>query len=637
MSALLHQIPGPVDTSHSPFARLHTLPFESVTLASGLLADWQKTNLHASLEHGFRMLEQAGNLHNFRVAAGRETGEYRGRNFLDSDVYKWLEAVAYGLRSEPNAALQAMADQAIELIMAAQQPDGYLNTYYQIAEPHKRWADLDHGHELYCAGHLFQAAVVFHRLLGDDRLLTVATRFADHIASIFGPDRRHGACGHPEVEMSLVELYRVTGEQRYLELARFFIDQRGQGRMRGLGWYGPEYHQDRVPVRQATEIEGHAVRAMYLMAGVSDLYLETGEKALLDALERLWQDMTRHKLHLTGGVGARYEGESFGDPYELPNDQCYCETCAAIGSMMWNWRMLLATGEGRFADVLEQTLYNGFLSGIALDGTHFFYINPLLSRGKYQRAEWYEVACCPPNVMRTIGALGHYLATSTAEGIQLHLYSAAALTVERRAGQSVRLRLETDYPWTGTVRVVVEASDGADWTLALRIPAWSRGATVAINGAAVAAPVSQGYAQVRRAWRAGDVVELDLQMVPRFVEAHPKVEPTRCSLAIQRGPVVYCLEQTDQEAGVDILAVQVDERAPLESQWEPGLLGGVVTVMAAGYALDLTPWEGHLYRSLGDRDTLPRRPVRLKAIPYYAWGNRGPTAMRVWIPRAGSA
>ncbi len=637
MSALLHQIPGPVDTSRSPFARLHTLPFESVTLTAGLLADWQKTNRHASLEHGFRMLEQAGNLHNFRVAAGRETGEYRGRNFLDSDVYKWLEAVAYGLRSEPNAALQAMADQAIELIMAAQQPDGYLNTYYQIAEPHRRWADLDHGHELYCAGHLFQAAVAFHRLLGDDRLLTVATRFADHIASIFGPDRRHGTCGHPEVEMALVELYRVTGQQRYLELARFFIDQRGQGRMRGLGWYGPEYHQDRVPVRQATEIEGHAVRAMYLMAGVSDLYLETGEKALLDALERLWQDMTRHKVHLTGGVGARYEGESFGDPYELPNDQCYCETCAAIGSMMWNWRMLLATGEGRFADLLEQTLYNGFLSGVALDGTHFFYINPLLSRGKYQRAQWYEVACCPPNVMRTIGALGHYLATSTAEGIQLHLYSAAVLTVERRAGQSVALRLETDYPWAGTVRVVVEASDATDWTLALRIPAWARRATVVVNGAAVTAPVAQGYAQVRRVWQAGDVVELDLHMVPRFVEAHPKVDPTRCSLAIQRGPVVYCLEQTDQEAGVDILAVQLDERAPLESQWEPDLLGGVVTVTAAGYALDLTSWEGYLYRSLGEHDAPSRRPVRLKAIPYYAWGNRGPTPMRVWIPRVGSA
>ena len=236
-------------------------------------------------------------------------------------------------------------------------------------------------------------------------------RLADHIDSLFGPAKRHGACGHPEVEMALVELFRATGERRYLDLAKFFIDQRGQGKMRGLGWDGPEYHQDRVPLREATKIEGHAVRAMYLMAGAADLYLETGEQALLDALLRLWQDMTTGKMHITGGVGARYEGESFGDPYELPNDQCYCETCAAIGSVMWNWRMLLATGQAQFADIIEQTLYNGFLSGPALDGTHFFYMNPLLSRGGYARAEWYGVPCCPPNIMRTIATIEHYLAT----------------------------------------------------------------------------------------------------------------------------------------------------------------------------------------------------------------------------------
>lgn len=618
--------------SRSPYARWRTLPLSSVTLHDGFWAVRRETNQTVSLQHGYQMLEQAGNFHNFRLAAGQEQGEYRGPVFADETVYKWLEAVAYELARTKDSALRQMADTVIGLVAAAQQPDGYLNTYFTVVEPDRRWADLDFGHELYCAGHLFQAAVAFHRALGDRRLLDVAMRFADYIDSVFGPDKRQGTCGHPEIEMALIELFRDTGEQRYLNLARFFIDQRGQGKMRGLGWAGPEYHQDRVPLRQATEIEGHAVRAMYLMAGATDLYLETGEQALLEALQRLWGDMTAHKLFITGGIGSRYEGESFGDPYELPSDRCYCETCAAIGSIMWNWRMLLATGQARFADLIEQTIYNGFLSGLALDGAHFFYVNPLLSRGDYARQEWYGVPCCPPNIMRTIATVEQYLATADAQGLQIHLYHPATIRGTLTTGQAIALRMETAYPWEGNVRLTVDETDGSVWRLSLRVPGWAEGAELRVNGESVvpAAPAGD-YAVIERAWRTGDTVELVLPLTPCLVEPHPWIDSVRHSLAIRRGPLLYCLEQADQP--VNVLAVQIDDQAPLEAEWDAQFLGGMVIIRASGFEVDTNPWNKHLYRPR-DRNTAPvRRAVSLRAIPYFAWANRGANAMRVWIPR----
>jgi DUF1680 family protein len=527
-----------------------------------------------------------------------------------------------------------MVDQVIVWVSAAQQPDGYLNTYYTIAEPENRWTDLDHGHELYCAGHLFQAAVAHHRALGDDRLLNVAVKLADHIDSIFGPAKRHGTSGHPEIEMALVELFRVTGERRYLDLAKFFIDQRGQGKMRGLGWMGPEYHQDRVPLREATQIEGHAVRAMYLMAGATDLYLETGEQALLDALLRLWGDMISGKMHVTGGVGARYEGESFGDPYELPNDQCYCETCAAIGNVMWNWRMLLATGQTQFADSMERTLYNGFLSGPALDGTHFFYMNPLLSRGGYKRAEWHGVPCCPPNIMRTLATLEHYLATRDADGLQIHLFHSASIDTTLESGHTIRLRMESDYPWEGNASLIIDDTDGSAWRLSLRIPGWASGASIQVNSVPVEALVEPGqYTIIERNWQAGDTVEISLPMRPGLVEAHPWIDSTRSSAAIRRGPILYCVEQADQAEPV--LAIQIDESTPLETEWSADLLGGVVVVKACGIRPDISGWDGQLYRSINGNAAPTDQPALITAIPYFAWGNRGANAMRVWIPRKG--
>src|SRR5690606_21110932 len=399
------------------YARWRQLPLNSVSLTGGFWAEWQNLNRRTTLQHGYQMLEKAGNFDNLRIAAGQKEGQFRGPAFQDSDIYKWLEAVAYELMTHPDPALQRQADEVIELIAAAQQDDGYLNSYYTIVEPDRRWSDLDFGHELYCAGHLIEAAVAYTRATGTTQLLNVATRFADLIADTFNPQAREGAPGHPEIEMALVELYRETGNRRYLDLAAYFIDQRGKSEMRGLGWLKAEDHQDRVPVRQEDVVEGHAVRAMYLNAGVTDLYLETGEQALLDAMQKQWRDMVTGKMFLTGGLGSRYEGEAFGDPYELPSDQCYCETCAAIGSIFWNWRMLQVTGDSRYADVIERQLYNGMLSGLALDGKHFFYMNPLLSRGGYERQEWLGCACCPPNLMRLLASLGKYFATHDESGV----------------------------------------------------------------------------------------------------------------------------------------------------------------------------------------------------------------------------
>lgn len=620
---------GPVDTNHSPYARLRTLPLGAARLNGGFWGSKQDVNREATLEHGYQMLEKAGNLHNLRVAAGREAGEYRGRNFLDSDVYKWIEGVAYELAKNPQSPLKAKVDAVIDLIADAQEADGYLNSYVQIVAPETRFVDMDHGHELYCAGHLIQAAVAHHRATGDTRLLTVATRFADLADSIFGVGKRIATEGHPGIEMALVELYRETGERRYLDLSQFLLDVRGRGTMRGLGWYGPEYHQDRVPVREAQIIEGHAVRAVYLMAGVADIALETGEQALIDASLRLWDDMTTGKLYITGGVGARYEGESFGDPYELPNDQCYCETCAAIGSLMWNWRMLLLTGERRFADLMEQTLYNGIMSGIATDGTHFFYINPLLSRLGAARAEWYEVACCPPNIMRTLASIEHYLATTDEQGVQIHLYAPASLDVQFGAGRGARIDMQTAYPWDGLIRLSIESSDGDPWVLRLRVPAWCGEAHLRVNGEEFVSGV--GDLVVERAWQMGDVVELALEMPAVLVESHPSVEANRDSVAIVRGPVVYCLEQGDQPEDVDLLRIAIDTNAPLRVETND-TFDGAPTIEAVGYRRDVRGWNHQLYQRMSAAGVAQDVRVVLRAVPYYAWANRGAGAMRVWIP-----
>jgi uncharacterized protein len=641
---------GPIDTSHSSFAHWKTLELNGISLNEGFWTRKQTINRKVSLHFGFEMLKKAGNFDNLRIAAGSIKGNYRGYVFQDSDIYKWLEAVAWEMGRQPDEELSLKADQAIELIAAAQLPNGYINSYVQTRAAPEPWVDLDNGHELYCAGHLFQAAVAFQRASGDKRLLDIACRFADNICSVFGPEKRQGTCGHPEVEMALVELYRITGDTRYLGLAKFFIDQRGKNTMKGHRSYGPEYHQDHVDVREVIEAAGHAVRQLYLAAGVTDLYMETGEQALMDAMLQLSKDITETKLYITGGLGSRFDGEAFGDPYELPTDQCYCETCAAIASFMWNWRMLLASGEGRHADQMERALYNNILASPALDGRHYFYINPLMLReAKYlrfssdlpsseifipeQRPEWHDCACCPPNVMRLFSSFAHYLATRDTKGIQIHHFAPADIRCDLTSVQRIKLDIQTEYPWKGNIRLQIVESGNSPWVLSLRIPGWSHDPMLSINGEVIRElRLENGYLALERTWQAGDVIELELRMDATLVASNPRIDATRGCSAIQRGPIVYCLEDKDQEIKGRLLDVEIDKKQPLSTRWDGTLLDGVMVVESAGQFIDSESWREHLYQPATVPVLAIPRPTRLLAIPYYAWGNRVIGGMRVWIP-----
>jgi DUF1680 family protein len=608
--------------------RLRPIDGCSVVIRDGLLADRQRVNRAVTLLRGGEELERAGTLDNLRIAAGLMSGERRGMVFSDSDVYKWLEALAWEIGREPSPELEAVARETIDLVAAAQAPDGYLNSWCQVVDPAWRWTDMKMGHELYCAGHLIQAGVAFARATGDTSLLAVGCRFADLIDASFGSGARVAIDGHPGLEVALVELYRQTGATRYLKLADTLTTRRGAGTFVG-DRFDLSYYQDAETVRDARSIAGHAVRALYLAAGVTDLYAETGDDALLASTLLQWDELASTKTYLTGGIGSRHDGEAIGDPYELPPDRAYCETCAAIASIMWNWRLLLVTGERRFADLLERTLYNGFLSGLSLDGGSFFYTNPLQSRNGKRRHHWHPVACCPPNIMRLLASLHHYLATTSDDGVQLHQYASSTIRAVVPVAGTVELAVETGYPWSGSVIVEVVACGDAEWTLSLRVPGWARSAVV--DGQ----PVAPGYAELTRRWRPGDRVVLELDVSPRLTASNPRIDAVRGCVALERGPVVYCFEAGDLPAGASLadIALQTDT-APADSG-PLALLGGFPGVSVSGVVRDLDGWSGIEYVDLRE---LPREgtpaSAQLLAIPYFAWANRGDGGMRVWLPKS---
>jgi len=616
--------PGVVDGSSSKYALLRPLSLAAFTLTEGFWYRRQRLNRERSLEHGLVMLEDAGNFDNLRNAA-QGGGPFRGPVFMDSDVYKWLEAAAWELGRAPDTELRRWVDDVIATVAAAQTSDGYINSHVQITDPSMRWADLAHGHELYCIGHLVQAGIAMSRATGDDTLLSIAERASGCVSAAFGEGRRIGVPGHPEIESALVELYRHTGDAAHLQLASFFIDHRGIGLVQTGRFYEAAYYQDRVPIRESSVIEGHAVRAVYLLSGVVDLYLETGGDALLAAARRQWDDMVGHKQYVTGAIGSRAFSESFGDPYELPAATAYAETCAAIGSVFWNWRMLLATGESRFADQIELILYNAVLCGVGLDGTSFCYENPLASRGERTRESWFSCACCPPNLMRLMASLPHYVATGDEHGIQIHQFAAGTLT-----HADAVLDVHTGYPWTETVTIDVRSTPADVWELSLRMPAWCQDSTVSLNGMVIEPELRHGYARVTRRWTAGDVVLLTLPMPGRFIAAHPSIESSRSSVAIIRGPVVYCIEHCDQPGVPADATVSIDAHASLNTVWRPELLGGMTTVTGTGYVRRNEDWTT-LYRPLDDV-SLEHRPIEVTAIPYFLWGNRRTGSMTVWIP-----
>lgn len=635
--------------SHGPYRRIQPLALPDVTIADAFWTPRITINREQTLDYQLQQCEETGRLTNFDKAAGRMEGAFEGIYFNDSDVYKWMEASAYSLATHPDAETERTLDAVIARVAAAQQPDGYLNTYFILVEPDKKWTNLGVMHELYCAGHLFQAAVAHYRSTGKRTLLDVACTFADHIDTVFGPGKRDGMPGHEEIELALVDLYRVTGERRYLHLAQFFVDQRGRrpsvfaleidspntgGRVevnKSLflvnDAYDGRYAQDHLPVREQSEVVGHAVRAMYLYSAMADLVGETGETALREALERLWHNVTLTRMYVTGGVGPSSHNEGFTEDYHLPNTTAYSETCAAVGNVMWNWRLFALDGEARFADIMELALYNGFLSGIALDGKNYFYVNPLRSNGDRARQGWFGCACCPPNVARLLASLGQYAYGQSQDGIWINLFIAGQARATLADGVKIALEVDTHYPWDGTVTFIVHADRPAAFALHLRVPGWSEGATLTVNGAAWDGVAQAGsYARLERTWQDGDTVRLLLPMPVRRIEAHPTVTNDLGHVALMRGPMVYCLEETDHPANVHAIALPPD--ASLSAVVAPDLLGGVTVLQGEGHAPAASSWDGQLYRPAGQTT---QRSVRITAVPYYAWNNRGKGKMTVWI------
>ena len=559
-----------------------------------------------TLPSQYEQLERTGRIDHFRRASGRkQIPEFAGKYYDDSDVYKWVEAVAHALAAQPDTTLVAMVDDVIDEIAAAQEPDGYLNTYFTFERAASRWDNLARMHQLYLAGHLIQAAVAHHRATGKTTLLDVATRFADLICETFTP-RNPGTDGHEEIELALMELYRYTGQRRYLDQTLFFLEQRG--RTPPL-LDGSEYLQDHLPIREQREIVGHAVRATYLAIGMADAYAETGDPALWSALTGLWESAFERKAYVTGGLGARWKGEAFGDDYELPNDTAYAETCAAIGGFLWNWRMLHLEPDAarlvRYADWMETALYNGILAGLSRDGTHYFYQNPLANDGSHRRTEWFSTACCPPNVARLLASLPGYVASVTNDGFWLHHFVSGELHIEW-SGLVVHARIETDYPWDGRLRLELTqlSRQRVPATLNVRIPAWCEGASLLVNGVESGSPAHPGaYAALTREWRVGDVVELLVPLQPRRLYSRPEVAANSGRVALARGPLVYCVEGADNPH-LDLAAEPLPRTADVTvRERSDHTLGRIMTLQAAG----------------------------LTAVPYYAWANRAPGQMHVWL------
>jgi DUF1680 family protein len=646
---------GPVRPTSAARIVVAPVGYGDAEISGGFWGARQERNRTISIPIGSRRLRDAGNLENLRLGSlpGDRRASYSGPVFMDSDIYKWLEAVSWELGRAHDPYLAAELADWTAALSEAQDEDGYLNSWVQAGgESAHRYEDQAMGHELYCYGHLIQAAVAAHRAAGYPDLLTVARRAADHLVATFGPDLDPGLEGHPVVEMALVELYRETGEGAYLALARHFVHARGHATLSGHG-RGPMYYSDRVPAVEATHLEGHAVRALYFASGVADLAVESTAEdaaALEEAQRREWDDMVASRMYLTGGVGSRWDGEAFGDAFELPPDRAYCETCAAVAAVQWSWRLLMATGESRYADLIERVLFNGFASGTSLQGDEFFYVNALRVRGEAVpddhrnpaagRHGWYTCACCPPNVMRTIAQLSGYVATHGEDSVQLQQYAAGSVRAGLAAGE-VRLAVATDYPWSGRVEIEVLAAPGGEWALDLRVPAWCDGASATVhpvehsNGAGsdrsiAGAPGS--YLRVTRTWAAGDRVILELPMEVRITVPDERVDAVRGCGAVEVGPLVYCFEDHDQPDGVSVDDIVLDGGEATVS-WRPDLLGGVAVVELDGGWRDPEAVSAG-YRRRGE--PAPVAAARLTAIPYHAWANRGVRAMRVWVPLAGS-
>ena len=643
---------GMITTPAAPTrGRLRPIDLRDIHITGGFWAKRQMVNATATLAHIEYWLEREGWIANFDLAAARRLPEgRRGREFSDSEVFKYLEALAWEIGRTADEASEARFRAVVARVAAAQELDGYLNTQFGRPGQAPRWSNLEWGHELYCLAHLFQAAVARARTRpdADDGLLAIARRAADHICLVFGPGGVESVCGHAAIEPALAELARITGENRYLEQAALFVERHGQGSLADIEW-GRSYYQDDMPVREATILRGHAVRALYLSAGAVDVAVEKNDVQLLAALATQWSNTVARRTYITGGQGSRHQDEAFGDDWALPPDRAYSETCAGVASIMFSWRLLLAQGLPQYADLIERTLYNVIATSQSHEGTSFFYANTLHQRqpgrqapldvisrsaSSSTRAPWFEVSCCPTNVARTLASLAAYLATTDDGGVQLHQYASAKIRTNLRDGRQVVLDVETAYPHDGAVYIRIGRGTHVPWTLTLRIPNWAEGARLVVRP--VDAPSSEqavepGNVRIHRAFREGELVELHLPMIPRFVAPDPRIDAVRGCLAIERGPEVFCLESLDltEASGSrihDVAEIQLDPSVP------PRDATGGIVVNLRPYPPTNRAWPYGALDLNASKDDGVGFDVPL--IPYRKRAERGPASMRVWLPAA---
>lgn len=593
------------DIKEQPLKMIEQIDFSHVKINDNFWSPRLSKHVSATLPVCIDQIEnQTGRIRNFENAAKGE-GEHSGIFFDDSDVYKALEGMAYSLINNPDPELEKKADEWIDKFAAAQQPDGYINTFYTLTGLDKRWTNMDK-HEMYCAGHMIEAGVAYYQATGKRKLLDVCIRMTDHMMSQFGPGKRHWVPGHEEIELALVKLYQTTQEQKYLDFAYWLLEERGHGHgtMGDEGKWDPVYYQDIVPVRRLTDISGHAVRCMYLYCGMADVAALKNDTGYIAAMDRLWDDVVHRNMYITGGVGSSHDNEGFTEDYDLPNLDAYCETCASVGMVLWNQRMNQLTGDSKYIDVLERSLYNGALAGISLGGDRFFYVNPLESKGDHHRQEWYGCACCPSQLSRFLPSIGNYIYASSDDALWVNLY--IGNTGQIRIGETdILLTQETDYPWDGSVKLTISTSQPLEKEIRLRIPNWCKTYDLSINGKRINVSEEKGYAVIKD-WKSQDVIALDMDMPVEIVAADPHVKENFGKRAIQRGPLVYCMEEIDNPVYFD--QIQLSPSTTFQTAFASDILNGIKTIKTNGRAQSAT------------------------FIPYYAWDNRKAGKMRVWIP-----
>jgi len=618
------------------------VPFNRVEVNDPFWTPRLEVNRTVTIPYAFLKCEETGRIRNFEKAAGLLSGKHEGIYFNDSDVYKVMEGAAYALQVRPDTMLRLYLDKVVTIMAAAQWEDGYLYTFFSIPkrQPQKRWTNIRSLHELYCMGHMYEAAVAHWQVTGTKKFLNVAVKSADLVCRVFGPGKRTDPPGHQEIEIALCKLYRATGDAKYLQQAKFFLDQRGRLGNRGpdgrgglYGWYS----QDHKPVVEQREALGHAVRAAYMYCGMADVAALTGNRSYIKAIDAIWGDVVGRKLYVTGGIGAAGGHEGFGPPYELPNETAYCETCASIAMVLWSHRMFLLHGDAEYIDILERTLYNAALSGVSMKGDRFFYPNPLASRGKHARSPWFGCACCPSNIARFIPSVPGFAYATRGKDIFVNLFISGKAEL-KTGDNTITLRTKTRYPWEGKVNISVQPRKEESFTVFVRIPLWARNRPVptdlyrflrenqqqpeiCVNGAPVPLQLEKGYAAVQRTWKAGDTLTVNFPLPVRRVVAHPKVAADKGRVALQRGPIVFCLEGPDN--GGEVFDVILPDDADLKVRPRPDLLGGIVTITG----------EGKKWKVGADGRKVVVGSKKITAIPYYAWAHRGRAQMTVWIPR----